>query len=480
MAGLTHASSAFTTWRARSTMLAALIAVVAAAGACGQAVDTPRNIEAGIHKIRHVIIIAQENRSFDSYFGTFPGADGIPMHNGVPTVCVPDYARHICQRPYHDRSLVNWGGPHGPVNAISDVGNGRMDGFIREVERAPSGCLKLRGVIDPQCRASAARPDVMGYHTAAEIPNYWAWAHRYTLQDHMFGATLGWSLPAHLYAVSAWSARCRTLSPMSCRSALGARRHGTGPNTMRPMAPFAWTDITYLLYMHHVSWRYFVQKGHRPDCASGAMTCKDPLLSANTPSIWNPLRGFETVRADHQLGNIQPTRRFFADARRGTLPAVSWIVPSERDSEHPPASIRAGQAYVTSIVDAAMRSPDWKSTAIFLYWDDWGGFYDHVAPPRVDGNGYGPRVPGLVISPYARRGYIDHQILSSDAYLKFIEDDFLGGQRLNPATDGRPDSRPDVRENLPILGNLAADFDFTQPPAPPALLPLYPTSRHPR
>jgi len=120
------------------------------------------------------------------------------------------------------------------------------------------------------------------------------------------------------------------------------------------------------------------------------------------------------------------------------------------------------------------KSPDWKSSAIFLSWDDWGGFYDHVAPPRVDALGYGVRVPGLVISPYAKKGYIDHQILSHDAYLKFIEDDFCGGQRINPKTDGRPDSRPDVRENEPLLGNLVNDFDFSQSPRPRLILPPYP------
>ena len=114
------------------------------------------------------------------------------------------------------------------------------------------------------------------------------------------------------------------------------------------------------------------------------------------------------------------------------------------------------------------------STAIFLCWDDWGGFYDGVKPPKVDAQGYGLRVPALVISPYARHGYIDHQILSQDAYLKFIEDDFLHGQRIDPQTDGRPDSRPDVRENERILGNLVKDFDFRQKPRPPLILPLHP------
>ena len=121
-----------------------------------------------------------------------------------------------------------------------------------------------------------------------------------------------------------------------------------------------------------------------------------------------------------------------------------------------------------------MQGPEWDSTAIFLAWDDWGGFYDHVVPPKVDQNGYGLRVPGLVINPYARPGYIDHQTLSFDAYAKFIEDDFLGGQRLDLQTDGRPDPRPDVRENASELGTLVGDFDFSQLPRPPLLLPPYP------
>jgi hypothetical protein len=176
---------------------------------------------------------------------------------------------------------------------------------------------------------------------------------------------------------------------------------------------------------------------------------------------------------------VQSLPGFFTAAKAGTLPAVSWISPSGNDSEHPPSSVHQGQAYVTALINAVMKSPDWNSSAIFLSWDDWGGFYDNVVPPAVDQNGYGLRVPGLVISPYARTGFIDHQILSSDAYLKFIEDDFLGGARLNPKTDGRPDRRPDVREDEPILGNLADDFDFSQRPRAPVLLPTNPPTDSP-
>ncbi len=208
------------------------------------------------------------------------------------------------------------------------------------------------------------------------------------------------------------------------------------------------------------------------------MTCKPVPQSVETPEIWNPLPDFVDVHQDKQLNNIVALRRFFGDAYHGHLPAVSWVIPSGDNSEHSPARISLGQDHVTRVINAIMSGPDWKSTAIFLAWDDWGGFYDHVKPPRVDGQGYGLRVPGLVISPYARKGYIDHQVLSFDAYLKFIEDDFLGGERIGPG-DGRPDGRPDVRENKRILGNLVKDFDFTQQPRKPFLLPRLPPNKLP-
>lgn len=418
----------------------------------------------GIHKIRHVVIIMQENRSFDSYFGTYPGADGIPMRNGVPTVCLPDPSPEHCLKPYHDTSDRNFGGPHARQWAIRDVDHGKMDGFVVSARRGlASACSTFYA---PGCSLAPRRPDVMGYHDWHEIPNYWDYAQDFVLQDHMFQSDLSWSRPAHLYLVSAWSARCsKAGDPMSCRS--NARAQYRGSN-------YAWTDLTWLLHRHHVSWRYYVAKGDQPDCTNGQMFCAPVPQRATTPGIWNPLPRFTDVREDHQLGDIQPLQSFFHACRRGRLPAVTWVMPANKVSEHPPALVTAGQAFVTGLINSVMRSPDWRSTAIFLTWDDWGGFYDHVPPPRVDGQGYGLRVPGLVISPYARHGYIDHQTLSFDAYLKFIEDDFLHGQRLNPRTDGRPDPRPNVRESERILGNLADDFDFRQRPRPPLLLPLHP------
>ena len=139
-------------------------------------------------------------------------------------------------------------------------------------------------------------------------------------------------------------------------------------------------------------------------------------------------------------------------------------------SEHAPSRLSAGQAYVTSLINAVAHSRNWRHTAIFLAWDDWGGFYDHVVPPRLNGMRLGFRVPGLVISPYARRHYIDHQQLTFDAYVKFIEDDFLGGQRLDSRTDGRPDPRRFVREDNPGIGDLTRDFNFNQRPRRPLIL----------
>ncbi|HKV43538.1 MAG TPA: alkaline phosphatase family protein [bacterium] len=422
----------------------------------------------GIHKIQHVVIIMQENRSFDSYFGTYPGADGIPMQHGVPTVCGVDPRTGDCIRPFHDAHDLNRGGPHGEKDAQADIDGGKMDGFVAEAT-SRRGC---RGAFDPNCGGGAGESDVMGYHDAREIPNYWTYARQFVLQDHMFEPNASWSLPAHLFMVSEWSARCTNADPMSCVNELQTpdrilARPGPGRS---PRPNYAWTDLTYLLHEANVGWAYYVAEGTQPDCDDDAATCPPKPQRAGTPQIWNPLPWFETVREDGQLHNIQTVSHFFEAARDGTLPAVSWVVPNGRVSEHPPALISAGQTYVTSLINAVMQGPDWSSTAIFLSWDDWGGFYDHVVPPIVDRNGYGLRVPGLVISPYARDGHIDHQVLSFDAYVKFIEDDFLGGRRLDPKTDGRPDPRPDVRESLPQLGSLVRDFDFTQAPRAPVVL----------
>jgi len=399
-----------------------------------------RTLLSGIQNIQHVIIIMQENRSFDSYFGTYPAADGIP--NGI---AIPDPATGKLVAPFHDTNDRNLGATHSNEDALTDIDHGAMDGFLQVYRRVhPTG-----------------PPDALGYHDANEIPNYWDYAGNFVLQDHMFSSQLGPSRPSHNYLVSGWSGTCT--DPADASTCTSSLINNLLPNDQTPL--FGWTDLTYLLSQYGVSWKYYT--------GSGALT------------IWNPLPHFTTVHDDGQLDNIVDANDFFGDAANGTLPSVSWVIPSDAVSEHPPSLVSDGQAWVTSLVNAAMEGPDWGSTAIFLAWDDWGDFYDHEPPPNVDGLGFGIRVPALVISPWARQGYIDHQYLSFDSYLKFIEDDFINSQRLDPNTDGRPDPRPTVREDAPILGDLTYDFDFSgggggprgNPSGRKLILPEYPVGR---
>jgi phospholipase C len=450
--------------------------VALGAAGCGGFQKTAARRTGDIHEIRHVIVIMEENRSFDSFFGTYPGADGIPRKHGVPTVCVPNGIGG-CVKPFLDRNGANdSGGAHGPLAGQKDVDGGRMDGFIRITypglvrrcrrHRHGKGCATLR------------HPSLMSYHDAGQIPNIWAYARNFVLQDHMFEPNWGWSLPAHLWLVSGWSAQCRNpFRASTCTTNLKGPSEGpSAPLRRHPHGPlYGWTDLTWLLHRYRVTWASYVQRGAAPDCLSGPISCYTHLRGPSTPGMWDTLPDFTDVRQDRQKAAAQePVSRFYAAAARGNLPAVSWVTPNWADSDHPGGSLNSGQTWVTRLVNAVMRGPDWDSSAIFLAWDDWGGFYDHVKPPVVDSSGYGLRVPALVISPFAKRGYVDHQVLSFDAYLKFIEDDFLGGQRLDPKTDGRPDPRPDVREDETALGNLADDFDFDQKPRRPLLLPLHP------
>lgn len=424
-------------------------------------------------KIKHIVIIMQENRSFDNYFGTYPGADGLPEQNGKFTVCVNDPQTGKCVYPFHDTADRNFGGPHTAEDAKADMNGGHMDGFLTQAEKAKTDCQQSK---NPDCSGIGV-DEVMGYHDARELPNYWKLAQNFVLQDHLFASSASSSLPAHLYMVSEWSAKCKTArDPTSCINDVSNPDQPPDPNHpdshLNP--DYAWTDLTYLLFNNKVSWKYYVQAGSQPDCADDRAICPPVHQDAKTPGIWNPLPWFDTVKQNGQLDNITDVTNFYKDAMNGTLPAVSWITPNGSNSEHPPARLSDGQAWTASLIDAVMQSPDWESTAILLSWDDWGGFYDHVAPPHVDQNGYGLRVPGILISPYAKQGYIDHQALSHDAYLKFIEDIFLNQQRIDPKTDGRPDPRPDVRENISTLGDLLSEFDFAQKPREPMILPIFP------
>jgi phospholipase C len=444
----------------------------------------PIDPEAGIDNINHLVFIVMENRSFDHYFGTYPGADGLPRNAaGGFTTCIPNPRTGGCDRPYHDDNFIDQGGPHGHIASTMSVNDGQMNGFIDALYTQGNGCMLHPD--EPPCPRATngpdGQPDIMGYHDRRELPNYWDYADHYVLHDRMFAPVDSWTLPAHLFLVSGWSAFCPDLDdPMSCESELTfhgePKFHEQWPGLTWKAKdgaprPYVWGDVTWLLYQHGVSWGYFVGEG---SCV--VPPCGNVTDGEVTADVQNPLPGFRSVQATGQFDNIRPTTDFLAMAKQGNLPQVSWIVPVVDKGDHPPDDISLGQAYVTRFINSVMEGPEeqWNHTAIFVVWDDWGGFYDHALPPVVDENGWGLRVPSFMISPWAREGYIDHQTLSYDAYLKLIEDRFMDSERIDPRTDGWPDARPTVREEVDILGDLRKNFDFSGPPRPPLVLDPFP------
>jgi phospholipase C len=452
--------------------------------------------------VQHVVIIMQENRSYDSYFGTFPGGDGLPTDGrGQFTACIPLSVADPslgCVRPFHNTSLYQSGSKHSYLAFAFDRDGGAMDGFVEQQRQVELSACRTNPKANPQKCAGYKIHDVMGYHNWQEIPNYWHYAETYMLQDHLFSPVAQSSSGAHLVLTSEWSAECRnSYNPMSCYS------HRDPPFFVHQHPrPFTWTNLTWLLDNMGVSWRYYLSEGATPDCddQTDTDTCDPEIQDARTQTLWNPLPWFTTFAANvrrnpQYVEHVTTIRAFYDDVAAGKLPAVCWIVPNRDIGEHPDNNIVDGMNYVTSLVNLIMQSPFYYHTVIFISWDEWGGFYDHVVPPVVEREkervwGYGFRVPGLIISPYVA-GHFDHQILSFDAYNRFIEDVFLDSQRLDPATDGRPDSRPFVPEAITTgtayphgrtvpIGDLLNDFDFSRKPIPPRILDNHVPDRSPR
>ena len=450
-------------------------------------------------------MIMQENRSFDNYFGTYPGANGIPPNTCQPID--PSNPGQGCVMPFHDQHDVNAGGPHNAATAQASLDDGittaLMDGFVYQQtiglgQSCGSARVKPQGALAPDnnCKAFMAgvqRHDAMGYHTSDDIPNYWAYAQHFVLQDALFEGVRGWSRASHLDITSEWSAKCK--KPTDVTTCV------TDPYAPDPRGPsrvkFPWVNLFQLMDVNGISWKYYLGEGLEPDCEDGEMTCAPQIMDNKVQSLFNPAPDFAWVinQGPNYLATHNPKLdQLLQDIKDGTLPQVSWVVPASNFTEHPPNSITAGMEYVTSMVNAIMQSPYWNNTAIFIAWDDWGGFYDHVVPPIVDRNptptpiqGFGLRVPGLLISAYAQAGLIDNNVLSFDSYATLIEDLFMNSQRLDPTALGEPDSRPTIRDELTMvtypdgttapIGRLINEFNFTQAPLPPLVLSTHiPTS----
>jgi len=306
--------------------------------------------------ITHVLILMQENHSFDNYFGTYPAADGLPTDltvEGVP--------------PFHLPSAVSSNLPHSAGAVRRSVNGGRMDRFV----------------------SAEGSTETMGYYDSTDIPNYWSYARRFALADRFFSSFPGPTLPNHLFAVAAQS-------PGVDRNS--ARPPGTG---------FQFASLPDALDSAGISWKCYV--GQKDPGRFGAL---------------NPLAGFPSLMRGLGSRRIAPSGELFVDLRSGSLPAVAWIFPSPEESEHPLTDVGIGMWYVTAVANALMQSSSWQHTLLVITWDEYGGFYDHVAPPFRSGAMLGPRVPALVVSPYARIGYVDHQVYDFSSILRYVEDRF--------------------------------------------------------
>jgi phospholipase C len=262
----------------------------------------------------------------------------------------------------------------------------------------------------------------------------------------MFSSVAAYSLSVHLYMVAAQS---------------GGYTGETQPYPQR----FDFPEITELLKNQNITWNYYVTSGNDTDANGQAI--EPQALQATNPNhytLWNPLPAFPKVENDStQRVRMVDTAQFYRDAASGNLPSVSWICPylGSELSDHPAfkGGMKKPMAYVTGLINAIEQGPDWNSTAIFVSWDDWGGYYDHVIPPFVDEYGYGIRVPSFIVSPYAKQDFVDHTVYSFDSWLKMIEERF----GVEPMTQ---------RDRF--ADNMLNSFDFTQQPRLPVLLSATP------
>ncbi len=364
--------------------------------------------------IRHFVFLLQENHTFDNYFGAYPGADGRPAN-----VCQPNDVNDPskgCVKPEHlgAKAVLDLG--HSDDVFRAQYRGGRMDGFVDAYNRTgQKGALPL------------------GYYDDRDLPYYYNVADNYVLFDRFFSSAHAGSASNHLFWIAA----------------------APGESASDSWPPGGFKNLPTIfdrLEAAGVSWKFYVQNYDPTN------TFRNPASGDRaSQTVWVPLLAYPRYLDDPKLfSHIQDIGQYYKDAQAGTLPAVAFIAPAG-SSEHPPGRVQAGQTFVRTIVTEMMRSPQWPSSAFLLSYDDWGGWFDHVRPPQVDAYGYGFRVPTLLVSPYARKGFVDHTTADYTSALKFIEQNW----GLAPLTD---------RDRK--AASIASAFDFTQAPRPPVLLGL--------
>ena len=380
--------------------------------------------------IKHIVMIMQENHSFDNYFGTYPGANGIPKNVCMPLD--PDHPNDGCVKPFLSANVTPPDMIHEYHESHIAYDNGKMDGFMQGEHQNNS---------------------TMSYYDNKTIPYYWDLAKHYVLADNFFSSVLSYSLPNHWYAIAG---QAPTVSiyhgiPQSTKYA--------SPNQKQDQKEYLReSNIINTIaesFMNHtnngITWKYYYHKIN----VDGDY--RNATINGDAYDFWNPLAAKPSSYTEKYAPHFVRREQIFSDLKNGSLPQVSWVMPSDKLSEHPPNNMTVGMDWVVNVVNSIMNSQYWNSTAIIVTWDEYGGFYDHVAPPQIDKYGLGFRVPAIIISPYAKAGFIDHTQYQFESMLKFIEWRF----NLPPLTER------DAHAN-----NLLNAFDFSQKPRPPYIIPL--------
>ncbi len=386
----------------------------------------PLQTPPGIGKIRHVVFIIKENRSFDHYFGQFPNAYGVTKGK-ISTGRIMPLMRA--------RDILPYDLDHTWAGTLQAFNGGKMNGFD----------LATRGNINGQFMPYSQM-------TEADIPNYWSYAQHFVLADHMFASQVGPSFGNHLYTIAAQGGGAMSIPAVGNKGEIPLEWGcDSPPNTFVQDIVDVYNDIENVfpcfdfptladnLEAKKISWKYYAPPH---DVWGYVYSAYDAINHIRNSNIWDT--------------NVVSPTDFITDATNGKLPAVSWLISPGGKLEHPPASTCVGENWAVEQVNAVMQGPDWSSTAIFIVWDEFGGFYDHMVPPsNHDQFPLGPRMPLLIISPWAVPGKISHTVYELSSVLKFIEKVY----------------------GLPALTNRDAganamldSFNFDQTPNPPLIL----------
>ena len=412
----------------RCCVFSALAATALLAGCGGgSSGSTPTPVPTNATTIKHIVIIMQENRSFDNLFNGFPGADtvqsGMSFGQSVSLQPVP-----FEQGTDVDHSHIGW---------YKDWDNGLMDGFTHP-------------------KASYPTPNFpYAYVPQTETVPYWTLAKTYTLGDRMFQSNSGPSFVAHQYLIAGQSANAdenpvdpekpKVQATWGCDATPTTTVALLGPNGTDLLGVYPCFDYQTMgdiLDAKGITWKYYA-----------------PALGKSS-AIWSAYQAIHHIRfgPDWASNVVSPNTQVLTDIEAGNLAQVTWIVPAFSYSDHASKGLTAqGGDWVASITNAIGASPFWDSTAIFIAWDDWGGWYDHVNPPQVDPMGLGFRVPLIVVSPYARRGYISHQTHEFSGFLRYTEEVF---------------NLPNLGQRDVMADDFADCFDYTQTPQPYTPVPV--------